>query len=237
MTSLRELALCIGLPQDFSVITHFFGYASSPPWNLAPSQTNLPQSLSLLTQMKRLHQPHFHLNLIRVGTGSNGLLPAVDEQNLDCAVHITRRIYAAVGIGIGRVERWWMVPESDNTGYDVINDDCEAADLVDEYTVPNDGVDCFFVPSYVDKTAGLCPAFADGVVVESRENTFVGTARTMAHELGHLFGLGHENDAPMNLMAQTSIVTQAGISLFAAVELNADQIEQIKKHQAMKGSC
>jgi hypothetical protein len=68
------------------VVGDFFGYASPPPWNLGPSaeQTNLPQSLSLLTQVKRLNQKHFHVNVIRVGTDSNGLLSPADEQNVDC---------------------------------------------------------------------------------------------------------------------------------------------------------
>jgi len=187
MAGLRHFAACIGLPQKFSVVRDFFGYASPPPWTLAPSQNNLPQSLSLLAQMKRLKQKHFHLNVIRVGASSfDGLLNAVDEQNLDCAVQITRNIYAAVGIGIGRVERWWMIQ---NTSYETIDDDCEAEDLVDEYTVPNNGVDCFLVPLYVGLVAGITPD--DGVVVESRETDFLGTARTMAHELGHFFGLPH----------------------------------------------
>ena len=231
MASLRQLAACIGLPQSFSVVGHFFGYASPPPWNLAPSQTNLPQSLSVLTQVRRLQQIHFHLNIIRVGADGNGLLPAVDEQNLDCAVHVTRNIYAAAGVGIGRVERSWMIPLSDNTGYDVIGDDCEAEDLVDEYGVPNNGVDCFFVPIYVGSTAGIHPD--DGVVVESREEDFLGTARTMAHELGHLFGLGHENDTPNNLMCQSKNANP----MPGSTQLNSDQIEDIEDDDYMKAAC
>jgi Matrixin len=232
MASFKQLAACIGLPQKFSVVRHFFGYASAPPWSLAPSQASLPQSLSLLTQMKRLKQKHFHLNVIRVGTsGFDDLLDGVDEQNLDCAVQITRNIYAAVGIGIGRVERWWMISLDDNTGYDVIDDDCEAEDLVDEYSVPNNGVDCFFVTMYLGKTAGIHPD--DGVVVESRDESFLRTARTMAHELGHYFGLGHENDKPNNLMCQTGKANP----MPGSTQLNSDQVEEIKEHNAMKGSC
>ena len=246
MASLRQLAACIGLPGNFSVVRGFFGYASPPPWNLAPSQTNLPQSLSLLTQMKRLQQKHFHLNVIRVGASSfDGLLNAVDEQNLDCAVQLTRDIYAAAGIGIGRVERWWMIQ---NTAYDVLEDDCEAEDLIDDYTVPNDGVDCFLVWTFVSLTVGVTFDDSDGVVVESRENTFLGTARTMAHELGHFFGLksggtdgvGHLNNTPSNLMCQSKLankISSGEVAIPGSTQFNFMQLVFIKSHVAMKEPC
>ena len=211
------------------MVGHFFGYASPPPWNLAPSQANLPQSLSVLTQMKRVQQTYFNLNLIRVGASSfDGLLNAIDEENLDCAVQISRDIYAAAGIGIGRVERWWMIQ---STSYETIDDDCEAEDLVDEYTVPNNGVDCFFVPVYVGSTNGIMPD--DGVVVESRENNFLGTARTMAHELGHYFDLGHQNGSPNNLMCQTKFANP----MPGSAQLSSSQIDTIKEQDAMRDPC
>jgi len=234
MASLRQLAACIGLDQtNFKVVGDFFGYASPPPWDQAPSQDNLPQSLSLLTQMKRLRQKHFHLNLIRVGASDDGLLPAVDEQNVDCAVQIIRGIYAAFGIGIGRVERGWFIPASDNTGYDVIDDDGEASDLVYDFSFDNNGIDCFFVPVYVGTTVGFTPAKGDGVVVELRENDYLGTARTLGHELGHYFGLGHQNDKPNNLMCQTSKANP----MPGSVQLSSDQISDIKDEDDIKSSC
>jgi hypothetical protein len=109
MASLKAMARCIALddPNSFSVVKDFFGYASPPPWRLAPSQTDLPQFLSLLRQMQLLRQKHFHLDLIRVGAGANGLLHPIDEECVDCAVQLTRDTYATAGIGIGRVNRWW----------------------------------------------------------------------------------------------------------------------------------
>ncbi len=240
MVWLRDLAKCLGLAGTFSVVGDFFGYASAPPWNLAPSQTNpnLPQSVSLLTQMRRVRQYHFHLNIVRVGTNANGFLPQVDEQNVDCAVHVTRDIFAAAGIGIGRVQRGWHIELSENTGYDVIGDDCEAEDLVDEYSVANDGIDCFLVPLYDGDVGGYAPSGGDGVVVESREGDFFGTARTMAHELGHYLGLGHENGDPNNLMCQTKVV-QAFMMLGAfglnsladATAITEDQVQHMMDYE------
>lgn len=235
MTSLRSAAACIGVTGEFRVVRNFFGYASAPPWNLAPmgQQASLPQSLSVLTQMKRLQQRHFHLDCVRVGTGANNLLAAVDEQNLDCAVQMARDIFGAAGIGIGRYDRWWMIPLSDNTGFEVIDDDCEASDLVDEFNAPGGGVDVFFVQAYAGSTVGLYPAKGDGVVVESRETNFLGTARTFSHELGHYFGLDHENDKPNNLMCQTS---QAN-PMPGSTQLNGGQVSDIKDHDDTTGSC
>ena len=233
MASLRAMAACIGITGDFRVVRNFFGYASAPPWNLADSQTSLPQSLSVLTQIKRLQQTHFHLDCIRVGTDANNLLAAVDEQNLDCAVQWARDIYGAAGIGIGRYNRWFFIPLSDNTGFDVIDDDCEASDLVDEFDANGGGVDVFLAMAYAGGTVGLFPAKGDGVVVESRETNFLGTARTFSHELGHYFGLGHENGSPNNLMCQTKFAN----AMPASVQLSSGQISDVKDHDDMHGAC
>jgi hypothetical protein len=237
MASLRAFASCIGCPPDFRIVRDFFGYASAPPWKLAPpgQQANLPQSLSVLKQMNRLKQKHFHLDLIRVGTDSNGLLPPKDEQNLDCAVQMAREIYGAIGVGIGRVDRWWRIPLSDHTGFDIIDDNCEAVDMITEYTAPGGGIDVFLVQEWVDSdnTVGITPHKPDGVAVESRENDFLGTARTVSHELGHYFGLGHENDKPNNLMCQSGKANE----MPGSSRLNSDQAQQIKESDAMHPSC
>jgi hypothetical protein len=244
MASLRSLASCIGVTGEFSVVRDFFGYASPPPWVLAPNiqKIDLPSSLSLLTQIRRLQQPYFNINVVRVGTNSDGLFApegednidaAVDEQNVDCAVDMAREIYGAIGVGIGRVERWWRIPAAD-TDYEVITSRAEAGDLVQEFSVGNDGIDVFVVLVWVGDIAGRHPLRGDGVMLESLQTDFLGTARTFSHELGHYFlGQGHKNNEPNNLMAQTDNANP----MPGSTQLNAHQAEKIKKHDKILDAC
>ncbi len=203
--SLKALAGCIGLSGPISIVHDFFGYASGPPWSLAPAGTPVPASLSVLTQAQRLGLPHFHLDLIRVGTTFGDLLDGDEEQATDCAVQVARDIYGAEGIGIGRVNRWWFIPIEEASGFDSIDDDAEAEDLVDSFSAGSPThIDVFIVPMYVGGIAGVFWPGSDGVVVEAREDDFAGMGRTLAHELGHFFGLDHGlNVDPTNLMTQS----------------------------------
>ena len=241
MASLRALAACIGVTGEFSVVRDFFGHASRPPWRPVSPDNVPPSSLSLLTQIRRLQQPYFNINVVRVGTNSDGIFAAegvddideaVDEKNVDAVVAVAREIYGAIGVGIGRVERWWQIPAAD-TDHEVIDSQAEAGDLVREFSVGNDGIDVFVVLRYRVGTAGKHPRWGDGVVVESKESDFRFTAQTFSHELGHFFlGQRHENE-PNNLMT----VDDDGALIPGSTLLNADQAEEIKKHDKILDAC
>jgi hypothetical protein len=141
----------------------------------------------LLKQIRRLQlHPHFNIDAIHVATDENGLLPPTEEENLACAVEIARDIYSKHGVAIGRVRHWFIRAE-DAMGFDVVEDKCDADELVGTYSFGGSAADVFFVQQY-DAGAGRAPAKAEGVVIELAETDFPFTGRTLAHELGHLIG-------------------------------------------------
>ena len=192
MASLRDTAACIGITGDFSVVGDFFGYRAPP------------QDLSVLTQINRLEGRYVDMNLIRVGIES---FTESDEQEIDLAVQFTRDNWAQVSLGVGRVLRFFITTAEAN-GHANIGSDGEAADLTNEWTVPNDALDIFFVLTYATSTIGRSDVNGcnkdgigiDGSVVSIESDVLNTTGFVLAHEAGHYLGLRHRRGDPGNLM-------------------------------------
>lgn len=192
MASLKQMAVCIGLTDGFSVVRDFYGYI-----------TGAPQRLSLLKQIGLLKGKHLDINLIRVGIES---FDNNDEADIDGAVQRMRDIYATVSLGVGRVTRWFITTEDAN-GQDNIDNDGEAEDLTDDWTVDNNALDVFCVLTYAGDTAGLSAVKGDcdkdgkgmtGSVIEMQTSPSI-LGLIIAHEVGHYLGLDHSSNST-NLM-------------------------------------
>lgn len=191
MISLRKMAQCLGLPDNFSVIRDFFGYPRRTITNIS-----LRNQLQILNDGK-----HVSLNIIKVGIDK---YTSENHDEIEFAIKTMRDIYSRVGIGVGRIE-YYEITTQMAPGREIIDDDCEAEDLTDEYTVDNASCDVFFVLKYEGDTLGRSavdgpfdkdPGIFEGMtgsVVSLEENNLV-TAQILAHEVGHYLGLGHHNN-------------------------------------------
>jgi hypothetical protein len=192
MVSLRKMAECLGFSGSFSVVRNFLGYSTQFSG----------RDISLIRQIKLLQNRYINLNIIRVGTDN---FSAADNEEIDSAIQTTRNIYAAVNLGVGRINRYSLTV-ADATGRDVIADDAEAATLTNEWTVANRSLDVFFVLNGWPSTPGLttvgysavngpCDKRAGGsmtgTVVSIRGTTTGETGQLLAHELAHYLGLDH----------------------------------------------
>lgn len=220
MASLRASAACIGITDSPISVRHdYFG------------QLRTSVTVSLLEQMNRLRNRHIHLNCIRVGSDQ---FTGADFNEVDRAVKRIRDLYAAASIGVGRIQHF-VISTADARARDVINSDDEAETLTDEWTVPNDSLDIFFVRMYVGSTAGLsrvdgpCNKDAkgmDGSVVEM--NTGGGVSDfSLAHEAGHYLGLNHRNN-PTALM--NPIIPNGG-------QITNAEAANMRDHCFMKPGC
>lgn len=220
MISLREAADCLGLGSDFSVVEDFFGFLNLPPSpgslppGLPADPTGAVVSVSLREQMDALEGEIFHVNIIRVGSD---LFSASDNDEVDYSIYRMRNIYAAIGIGIGRVEHYFITSDEAD-GLDAPTKTRDLKDLTQIYSVPNDGIDLFIInnmnivlkdgstPTGRSAINGPC---GDKDPVFGLSGSTCGlfgseqTSRTAAHEVGHYLSLHHRQKEPMNLMCQS----------------------------------
>ena len=195
MASLRDIAACIGITGGFSVSRDFFGFLRG-----------VPSDVSVLTQIRRLQGRHVHMNFIRVGSDQ---FTNNDLAEMDSALQFTRDNYAQVNLGVGRILHFFILT-ADANGAENINNDDEAEELTNDWTVPNSALDIFWVLTYAGSTIGLsrvdgpCDKDAKGmdgsvVAIEGSANT---TGFVLAHEAGHYLGLDHSSSSS-NLMFGT----------------------------------
>jgi hypothetical protein len=246
MASIRSLAACIGLTgSDVSVLGDFLGFSRA---TVPPNTT-----VSLLGQVNRLALPHFHVNLVRIGSDQ---FTTSDKDELDLSIITIRSIYGAQGFGVARIEHWG-VATSDAGGLDTPTTKGDLKQITQNWTIDNDGIDVFIphnfsVPSgpgillgysaiggtcsNKDKTTGLsgatgglwgtlCGAFQGSALAQ--------TGRVLAHEMGHYLGLFHQNGDPTNLMCQTASASNSCTSTL----LTESQENNISNHCAMKEGC
>ncbi|HEX2294059.1 MAG TPA: hypothetical protein VHN37_01985 [Actinomycetota bacterium] len=220
MISLLGMASCVGVGNRPLSIRHdFFGYSTSAV------------TISVLPQVQRLQGRHVHMNVIRVGSDQ---FTNADEREIDQAVQFTRNTFAPAGLGVGRIQHF-VISTAEANGRDVIDNDGEAEALTDEWTVPNDAMDIFFVRAYMGGTAGLsrvdgpCDKNAkgmDGSVVEMNAGGGLSDF-ALAHEAAHYLGLSHRNDG--TALMNPTIPNGAGI--------NAGEASNMRDHCFSKSPC
>ena len=251
MASLKTIMNGLGIDTNgnVSILGHFFGFIRQQvPTDPAPT---VQAQVSMLGQIHSVQQKHVHLNIIRVGFDAISGSTAQDQalQRLDYAIYRTRKIYAQVNLGVGRVKHFFITAAQAD-GMDDLGSENEADDLIAAWSVPNDGIDAFVVRNisdsdFVGKAAdipGECDKTLkdDGVVAGEAGRPLDNFARTFAHEIGHHLGLSHNHgDNPKcpgtktgcnNLMAQTRCATSCGDGTRAAILLTSDQGETMRCH-------
>lgn len=252
MVSVKQLANCMGLSGQISIVRDFFGYAFH----------GYQGTLSLREQVGLVQGKHIHLNLIRVGIEN---FTDAHEREIDFALQRMRKIYAVptVQLGVGRVQRYYITEAQAQDmciTSSVLTED-NAKEITDKYSVFNDALDVFFVLEWGDSDTfgrsdvdGSCDKTYDlfymtGCVV-SIETKRARTARTLAHEVGHYLGLPHPSSFfpqpplgvldsinPYNLMHQGGTVADAGIDPVDAVELSVFQGSIMREHCFVKRGC
>lgn len=220
MASLRDIASCIGVTGTISVTGDLFGFLRGAP-----------SDVSVLTHVRRLQGRHVHMNFIRVGSDQ---FTTNDLAEIDATLQFTRDTYAQVGLGVGRIEHF-VIATADAGGAENINNDDEAEELTNDWTVPNSALDIFWVLTYSGSTIGYsrvdgpCDKDAKGmdgsvVAIEGSANT---TGFVLAHEAGHYLALSHST-SPTNLMFRK--VPNGG-------NLTSDQGSDMSDHCFTKSGC
>jgi hypothetical protein len=238
MPSLRQLANCIGLGPDFSVLANFYGFFRG---RIPPDPTGAGVTLSLNRDMTLLEGESFNANMIAVPVDQ---FTDNDDIEIDYSILRLRNIYAQVNVGVGRVLHFG-ISAAQAGGLATPNDEDDLEDLTDDFTVNNNGLDIFLIrnmniPSNggvllgLSEVDGSCDKDGKGMT-GSCAGLFGSeqTSRTVAHEVGHYLSLEHRNSQTSNLMCQSG---QAS-SIRNSVQLTSGQGSDVRGHCFVEDRC
>lgn len=244
MVSVRALMRAFGVAStgNRSICLHLLGFARQRVPTDPDSAT--VARVSLLQHAADRTRPRIHLNVIRVGFDG---VPAANRDAagdmVDYGIYKLRNIYRTVGLAVGRVEHWTVTAAQAN-GRDDVGSEDEADLLSDEWSVNNDGIDVFVVPTISAGFIGISPVPGscdkdlsapqpgggaanpqdtgsrnDGLLGGELDRDPDGFARTFAHELGHFLRLEHnhggEPECPATDAGKNNLMAQTRCAISA----------------------
>jgi hypothetical protein len=127
------------------------------------------------------------VNIIEVGSYSSA-----EESAIAAGIDDARDVYENHGLSFASVD-WWIISNAEAGGYTALDDEDEWEDLLDDWTVRNDSVDCFVVRGFWNSYAGYSPIPGPATKDDDDDGLAVDNGLgCMAHELGHYVG-GHDH--------------------------------------------
>jgi hypothetical protein len=249
MASLKQLLTCIGRTASTrSIVKDLFGYRdqSGRPFVPAPtlnsSNPNFTR-VSVLDQAKLLRGPHFHLNIITVGTE---LITDQHFRDICFGIQTMRFIYGKVNLGVGRV-LWWTISVADAGDLVKPSSNSDYTDLTNGWSAPAGGMDVF-VCTEMDRSGRTGQPWANNPEnynkghscnkdtnkhnsgsVANLNDSPQGLGNTFAHEIGHYFGLGH--------LAETDNFIGGDGASDSATGIYSWQGEFMKRHCFIEEGC
>ncbi len=250
MKSVRAGLSCIGISGngERSVLRDLFGFwRGAVP---ADPDTSVTASVSVTQHLRGLAGRHVHLNVITVGFDAlSSAGQDLADRKIDYAIYRTRNIFASAGLGVGRVGHY-VITTAEANGRDDLGSESEADDLSDEWSVPNDGLDCFVVRNISDSDfVGISPRPGDcdkggkddGLVAGEIGRGFEAFSRTFAHEIGHFLNLPHNHgdNCPTSTAGQNNLMaqTRCAISTRDSVLLTSSQASTMRGRCQARSGC